>query len=80
MRTVCLLLSICPFLPQDAALSAPASAPSALAEAAFQASSLPPRMVWYTDMSQAMAEAKRLGRPMLLQSAAPRCHDVPGLW
>jgi uncharacterized protein YyaL (SSP411 family) len=38
------------------------------------------RIVWYTDLDQALAEAKRTNRPIFLQSAAPRCQDVPGLW
>ena len=40
----------------------------------------PKRITWYTDWGQALEEAGRTGRPLFLMSAAPRCHDVPGLW
>jgi len=38
------------------------------------------RVAWYTDWEQARSEAKRLNRPILLQSAAPQCGGVPGMW
>ena len=37
-------------------------------------------IAWYGTWEQGLAEAQRSGRPILLMSAAPRCHDVPGLW
>jgi len=39
-----------------------------------------PRIAWYPSLAQARAEAERTGRPILLQSAAPQCHEVPGIW
>ena len=38
------------------------------------------RNAWYTTLDDALAEAKRTNRPLLVQSAAPACHGVPGLW
>lgn len=40
----------------------------------------PARIAWYPSLAQARAEAERTGRPILLQSAAPQCHGVPGMW
>lgn len=40
----------------------------------------PPRVAWYTSWEQAQADAQRLNRPILLQSAAPQCSGVPGMW
>ena len=40
----------------------------------------PARIAWFTDWEQAKAEARRTGRPIFLQSAAPRCQGVPGMW
>ncbi len=39
-----------------------------------------PRIAWYPSLAQARAEAARTGQPILLQSAAPQCQSVPGLW
>ena len=38
------------------------------------------RVAWYTSWEQGLAEAERLNRPILLQSAAPQCGGVPGMW
>ena len=38
------------------------------------------RVVWFGTLASARAEAKRTQRPILLMSAAPQCHDVPGVW
>lgn len=35
---------------------------------------------WFAVWEQARAEASRTGRPILLFSAAPQCHGVPGIW
>lgn len=35
---------------------------------------------WFAVWEQARAEAARTGRPILLFSAAPQCHGVPGIW
>ena len=58
----------------------PASAadPSRAPRAAEQAPQQ--RVSWYTSWDQALAEAQRLNRPILLQSAAPQCSGVPGMW
>lgn len=37
-------------------------------------------IVWYGTWQQGLAEAKRSGRAILLQSAAPQCRSVPGIW
>lgn len=39
-----------------------------------------PRITWFTQWSQAVKEAERLNRPILLQGAAPVCSGVPGMW
>lgn len=39
-----------------------------------------PRIAWYPSLAQARAEAERTGKPILLQSAAPQCQGVPGIW
>lgn len=38
------------------------------------------RIAWYTSLDQAVADGERLNRPILLQSAAPQCGGVPGMW
>lgn len=35
---------------------------------------------WYGTWRAGYAEAVRTGRPILLISAAPHCHEVPGIW
>ena len=37
-------------------------------------------IAWYGTLEQGLAEAKRSGRAILLQSAAPQCRGVPGMW
>ncbi|MDP6408070.1 MAG: hypothetical protein QGI46_01705 [Planctomycetota bacterium] len=37
-------------------------------------------IAWYGTWEQGLAEARRLRLPILLQSAAPRCSEVPGMW
>ena len=39
-----------------------------------------PHITWFTQWDQAVKEAKRHNRPILLQGAAPVCSDVPGMW
>jgi len=39
-----------------------------------------PHITWFTQWDQAVKEAERLNRPILLQSAAPLCNGVPGMW
>ena len=38
------------------------------------------RIVWFGTLASARAEAARTKRPIFLVSAAPQCHDVPGIW
>lgn len=38
------------------------------------------RIAWFGTWEGAKAEAARTGRPILLVSAAPQCHEVPGVW
>ena len=40
----------------------------------------PPRIAWYGDLQEGLAEAKRSARPILLVSGAPHCLGVPGVW
>ncbi len=35
---------------------------------------------WLCDWPQALAEAKRTERPILLAFGAPACEGVPGMW
>lgn len=42
--------------------------------------SFPERIVWFTQLDQAFAEAERTNRPILLHSAAPACSGAPGMW
>ncbi len=35
---------------------------------------------WYTEWDQAVKDAKRLNKPIMLQSASPSCREVPGMW
>lgn len=37
-------------------------------------------IAWYGTWSQAQKVAQKTGRPILLLSAAPHCHNVPGVW
>lgn len=38
------------------------------------------RIAWFGTWDQAIREARRTGRPMLLVSAAPHCRSVSGMW
>ena len=49
-------------------------------DAAKTESSAPAAIAWYGTWEQGAAEAKRLGLPIFLHSAAPRCGGVPGMW
>ena len=35
---------------------------------------------WYGTWDGALAEAARSGKPILLLSAAPQCHNISGVW
>jgi hypothetical protein len=39
-----------------------------------------PSIAWFGTWESGLAEAERTGRPILLMSAAPQCHGVPGMW
>jgi len=39
-----------------------------------------PKIAWYGQLQDGLAEAKRSGRPILLVSAAPQCQNVSGMW
>lgn len=38
------------------------------------------RIAWYGTWDRAREDAERTGRPILLVSAAPHCHNVSGIW
>ena len=61
-------LHLCLFLLLAASLPLPAQDSSAEGNA------------WYATWKSGLAEAKRTGRPILLVSAAPHCHQVSGIW
>lgn len=56
-----------------------AGAPTGAA-AGSEAASSPAGVQWFGTWAQGQAEAARTGRPILLTSAAPQCHGVPGIW
>ena len=47
---------------------------------AVAASSPDARIAWFGTWESAKREARRSQRPILLVSAAPFCHSVPGMW
>ena len=38
------------------------------------------KIAWHGTWKGGLAEAKRTGKAILLLSAAPQCHSVPGIW
>jgi hypothetical protein len=38
------------------------------------------RIAWFGTWEEGLAEAQRTGRPILIVSAAPQCHNISGLW
>jgi len=46
----------------------------------FAVASPPPRIAWYGTLHDGLDAARESGRPILLVSAAPHCHDVSGIW
>jgi len=38
------------------------------------------QIAWFGTWKGGLAEAQRTGKPILLISAAPQCHNVPGVW
>ena len=45
-----------------------------------QAAAKTENIAWYGTWKGGMAEAQRTGKPILLVSGAPQCHNVPGVW
>ena len=39
-----------------------------------------PRIAWYGNLADGLAEAKRTGKPILFITAAAQCNSVPGMW
>jgi len=73
----------------------PLEQPPALPESAIQASQAlgvetdspagspgqyPAGVAWWGTWEGATREASRSGKPILLLSAAPQCHGIPGIW
>ena len=44
------------------------------------AAAKPEHIAWYSNLDDALAEAKRTNRPLLVHAAAPQCSGVPGMW
>ena len=38
------------------------------------------QIAWHGTWKGGLAEAQRTGKPILLISGAPQCHNVPGVW
>jgi len=38
------------------------------------------RIAWFGTWKAGLAAARQTGRPILLVSAAPHCHDISGVW
>ena len=38
------------------------------------------KIAWYGTWKGGLAEAQRAGKPIMLVSAVPQCHSVPGVW
>ena len=77
LRFLFSLLCVWPLLTADArTLMAPRiSEPSDKITSEF-----PAGVAWWGTWQGALTEAKRSGKPILLLSAAPQCHGVPGIW
>ena len=43
-------------------------------------SQYPAGVAWWGTWEGATGEARRSGKPILLLSAAPQCHGIPGIW
>ncbi|MFP6739389.1 MAG: hypothetical protein VCD34_11685 [Planctomycetota bacterium] len=53
---------------------------SAQEKPAVKAESRQGGIAWYGTLQSALGEAKRTGKPILLVSAAPHCHNISGIW
>jgi len=38
------------------------------------------KIAWFGTWTGGLAEAQRTGKPILITSGAPQCHNVPGVW
>ena len=38
------------------------------------------KIAWHGTWKGGLAEAQRTGKPIMLVSAVPQCHSVPGVW
>ena len=38
------------------------------------------KVAWHGTWKGGLAEAQRTGKPIMLVSAVPQCHSVPGVW
>jgi len=47
---------------------------------AFAAEPSAGKIAWFGTWQGGLAEAQRTGKPILLTSGAPQCHNVPGVW
>ena len=72
-----LLLFLCPLVRVDALTTGAHVTPEPYREIA---SEYPAGVAWWGTWDGALSEAKRTGKPILLLSAAPHCHVVPGIW
>tara|TARA_B100001971_G_C17958101_1_gene415995 strand:+ start:415 stop:675 length:261 start_codon:yes stop_codon:yes gene_type:complete len=72
MKRMILLLSCCLWVaPQvSSAQQVPVKATKAKAK----------KIAWHGTWKGGLAEAQRTGKAILLLSAAPQCHSVPGIW
>ncbi|MGE4619111.1 MAG: hypothetical protein AAEJ04_04800 [Planctomycetota bacterium] len=50
------------------------------AQAGDQITEYPAGVAWWGTWEGALAEGQRTEKPILLLSAAPQCHGVPGIW
>lgn len=44
------------------------------------ATTAPARIQWFGTLDEALAEAKRTNRPLLMTAAAPSCRGIAGKW
>jgi hypothetical protein len=45
-----------------------------------QAAAKTENIAWHGTWKGGLAEAQRTGKPIMLVSAVPQCHSVPGVW
>ena len=47
---------------------------------ALKAAAKAEKIAWHGTWKGGLAEAQRTGKPIMLVSAVPQCHSVPGVW